>query len=1056
MVGAFSDTSGGLLEFTGSIGDFLVALDKAIKEGEGFNKFFDGLGNILAIPVRLLGELRNAILGLFDGWDDTDSESIRQAFSDIGDKLGPLKGLVEGFGRALSRLGQTLGEVFGSLGENFSGLGDLLSNALSNVNFDTVLRAVQTGLLGGLFLVFKRFFGSFTELFTSGGGILDNIGEVFETLTGSLKAMQTSIQAGTLQKIAIAIGLLTASVVALSMIDAKKLTKALSAMTVAFGQLLASMAILVKISGAAGFVKIPIIAASMIMLAAAVDVLTIAVAALSRLSWEELAKGLSGVAALLATISTAAIPLGAAAPGLTRAGFGMIGIAVALRILAEAVEAFGNMNWSTIGKGLAAVAASLTAIGAATMLFPPGLASMGVGVLAISVALNQLAGAVKKFGDLDLSTIGKGLAAIAASLVLIGRAMTVMPPHLAAQGAGLALVSVGLRMISGALKSMGKMSIEAVAKSLIALGGSLAILAKGLQAMSGTFGGAAALTAASVGLALIAPSLRILGGMKWGSIVKGLVALGGALGTFGVAATALAPITPAVLGLSVALIALGAAMTLGGAGTALFASGLSALAVSGPAGIAILIKAIRDFLALVPEMAVKFTEGLVKMVAILGAKAPEFVVGLGKIFGALLTVIATNAPKMATAFTAVVQAALTAIRNNFPELVDTGLQMLLHLLQGIADNIGKVTEKVGDLVVNFLDALANKMPSIVDAGANLLVKFLDGIARNLPRLIQAGANVIVKFLQGVASQIGKVIKAAGDMVAKFLRSVADQIPKIISAGTRIIVKFIEGIGNASRKIVDAGVNAIKKFMSGISKAIPDLADSGFKAVIKLVRGIADAIRDNTDDLVDAAADLGAAIVEGIVKGLVSLPIRLAEKLINPLKSAFNDAKNFLGINSPSKLFMTLGVGIVDGMTKGVDDNAHTVNRSVTSMTKSTIDGITELVNTIPALVDGMMDTEPTITPVLDLSNVQKEATKLSDIGNVIPISAASSYGQASAISSDKRAIDQATMENADAAGARVLNFEQHNYSPEALSDVEIYRQTRNQLSQAKSVLDKVG
>ena len=33
-----------------------------------------------------------------------------------------------------------------------------------------------------------------------------------------------------------------------------------------------------------------------------------------------------------------------------------------------------------------------------------------------------------------------------------------------------------------------------------------------------------------------------------------------------------------------------------------------------------------------------------------------------------------------------------------------------------------------------------------------------------------------------------------------------------------------------------------------------------------------------------------------------------------------------------------------------------------------------------------------------------------------------------------------------------FRFEQNNYSPEALSDLEIYRQTRNQLSQVKDAL----
>ena len=37
-------------------------------------------------------------------------------------------------------------------------------------------------------------------------------------------------------------------------------------------------------------------------------------------------------------------------------------------------------------------------------------------------------------------------------------------------------------------------------------------------------------------------------------------------------------------------------------------------------------------------------------------------------------------------------------------------------------------------------------------------------------------------------------------------------------------------------------------------------------------------------------------------------------------------------------------------------------------------------------------------------------------------------------------------------GGTSVKFEQNNYSPEALTEIEIYRQTKNQLSQLKSVL----
>ena len=59
--------SGGFLEITGAIGDFLVKVDEALKKGDRLHKFFEGLGDILGVPIELLGQL--ADLGdLFSGF----------------------------------------------------------------------------------------------------------------------------------------------------------------------------------------------------------------------------------------------------------------------------------------------------------------------------------------------------------------------------------------------------------------------------------------------------------------------------------------------------------------------------------------------------------------------------------------------------------------------------------------------------------------------------------------------------------------------------------------------------------------------------------------------------------------------------------------------------------------------------------------------------------------------------------------------------------------------------------------------------------------------------
>jgi len=66
------------------------------------------------------------------------------------------------------------------------------------------------------------------------------------------------------------------------------------------------------------------------------------------------------------------------------------------------------------------------------------------------------------------------------------------------------------------------------------------------------------------------------------------------------------------------------------------------------------------------------------------------------------------------------------------------------------------------------------------------------------------------------------------------------------------------------------------------------------------------------------------------------------------------------------------------------------------------------------------------------------------------VNAVASFGHASAISAERSRTEAEQV--AAVAGGSIVKFEQNNFSPKALTEVEIYRQTKNQLSQAKSAL----
>jgi tape measure domain-containing protein len=1048
VFGAVSKGGGGFLSLTATIGDFLKSIDEALKKGDRLHNFFEGLGNVLAAPLSIIGKLGHAISSVFSGVGANAGGGFTAALGGIGTALTPLQKIIESFKKVwdsfvagFGNVDQVLQPAIQAIADLFGSLGTAISTSIQHMNFQGILDVIKTGLLGGIFLTIRKFFsgGGVSDLV--GGGILKSISESFEGLTGALGAMQKSIQAGAIEKIAIAVALLAASIVALSMVDAKKMNTAMSALTIGFTELLGAFKIIDTISTGTGFLKLPIIAAGLIGLAVAVDILVLAVKGLSGLSWTELAKGLGGVAVLLAGISLAAEPLSASSAGMITAGVGITAIAIAMKILASAVKDFGGLSWTELGKGMASIAVSLGAIGAAARLFPSGMIAIGAGLIAVGLGLKLIASVVGTLGKLDMKTLAKGIGSIGVALLAIGLAMQAMPANMIVQAAGLVLVGVALKGLASAISSFGGMSIGALAKGLITLALSLGILAAALIVMQGSLGGAAALIVAAGAIAILAPAIQKLGGMSWAEIIKAMVGLAAAFVILGAAGILLEPVAPALLALGAAMTLIGAGFALVGAGIFLVGLGLSAIAVAGPTAIGVLLKAFTDFVNQIPVFVQGVITALLSMVTGIANAAPQFVTAIGKILVALANAVILAAPQIAKAFDALIQAALKVVKDNYPTIVAAGLSMLMALVKGIRDNIGSLVSMVAQVVITFLVGISSKLPQILSAGVSVIVKFVEGIANNINKVISVVASIISNFITAIGNGLGKIINAGGTMIANLVNGISNNIGKVLNAGGNAIAHFITGIGDQGSKIISAGVNALSKLISALGSGGAELADKGANAVISFLNSVANTIRTKEPQMLAAGANIGTAIVQGMINGIGSLAGQLESKALSLISSLPGKVKKFLHIGSPSKVFYDIGVNIMLGLIGGIEDNSDNAVAAI----GNTADAMLGAMAAIPDLAE----MNPTITPVLDLTQVQAGADQMNTMINAASVATVST-DQAASISVSQAVSGGAT--DTTAPDKSVIKFEQNNYSPESLSPVEIYRQTKNQLSQMRTAL----
>jgi len=1040
LLGGLSDGSGGVLEFTGNIGSLIVKLDQWLKKGDKVHDFFAGLGDTLAQPLSIIGKFTGALNSMFGSQDSGATHSITalgQAMDPAAKSVDHAAGAFDKLGDVLKKLKDIAKPVLDTIKEALGNAGDSVAEALKNINFDKSFTVIQTGLIAGIFLAIKKGLSGGVNV-DIGGGFLKNINGLLGTLKGNLEAIQQDIKAHAILQIALAVGVLAASVFVLAQINPERLGSSMAAMSAGLAELMAVMLVMNKTGGGLkAAVGIGGMATSMTILGTALLILSGAMLILSKLDYNEIGRGLTAIAGLLVVVAAGAKLLSGNALTLTAASVGLIAIGVALTILAGAMKIFATMSLEDIGKGLLGAAAGIIAVGLAANALPMSMLITGPALIVLATGLSILAGAVKLFGSMDVATLAKGIGAIALSLVGIGLAMGLMPPTMPLTAIGLTLVAGAMVVLAGAVAAFGNMDMGTLAKGIGAMGLSLVVLAAGLTLMLISLPGAAAFAVFAAALAVFVPALGLLGEMDFSTIFKGLAAIAASLVVIGLAGTVAAP---GFIALGVGITVLGAGIFLLGAGVKLLASGIAILAGEGTKGVGVFFAALTGLVAIMPTIIITFIKGLVEIVAQIAELAPKVAVAIGKILATLLQIIIDNAPKVAAATTALIQAMLKVLADNAGPLIEAGWQLLLALLKGISDHIGQVVEQVADIVVKFLNAVASAYPRIVTAGFNVLLNFLRGIGNNITRVIDTAGDIVAHIITGIGNNIGKVISAGSGIITKFIEGVGNSIDNIIDRGAAMVNRIITGIGNNIGKLVDKGTDMAVQVIKGLADAAVKLATAGGDAVLDVLRGVRKWLDDNASKVGEEGRRIAVALIGGLASGVLGIDVTaLAKNVINHIKGAIGKVKKFFHIGSPSRWVADeVGMPLAQGIALGMSDGEREIERAGASMLQT----LRSTLRDIPAQID--MDVNPTITPVLDLTQVKQEAKKLGDISNVTPIRVAAEISAAreAQLNTD---VDPET-------GAKVFKFEQTNISPVALSEAEIYRQTNNQLSQAKSAL----
>lgn len=808
VVNFFKDIPGAIKPAIEGISEFVTSFTSGVATA--------GMERIQGIMSMFTGKTKEAT-----GATDELGNSTASIFTKLQDS-GALK-LIDKMKNGFQAFAKWVGDAF-------SAMADGLLEAFSGGDFSVIFDVINSIFAGGIVAAISKFLKGIVDTFHSLVDFKDGIVNVFDGVKGCLESWQSSLKANVLQKIAISILILTGALVVLSLLDSAKLAISLGLVTGLFGDLMGSLKIFSMVSGSMSGVSKAM--GAMIGIAVAVLLMANALTELSKLDWESILAGTAGMVGVTAALTGAVVAISKFGNQGIKGGAGMILFAVAVKMVAGVCAELSQLSWDEIGRGLAGLAGVLLAVTLAMNFMPTNMIGVGVGLIAVSAALLIMSSALTTMGGMTWDQIAIGLVAMGGALGILAIGLNLMKGALAG-AAALIIAAAALAIITPVLATLGSMSWQVLATGLIAIAGAFAVIGlaglllspiiPSILALAGAFAliGVSIMT---VGVGLLAAATAL------GIVATALLAISAlSAGAIGVITTVITAIVTALANL-IPLVA----EKIGEAIVVICQVIGESAATIGETIKTIIITLIGVFTECVPQFLEGLGVLLDAFIAFILEYIPKLVaVGIELILS-LLHGIESNIQEIVTTALNIIANFIAGLAQGIPRVAQAGIDLIIGLINAMADGIRNNTDSVIQATNNLMDAIMDAVVAYYtnakEKGGELLTKVKDGINTVKEDLKQAGKDAIQGFLDGISSKLSNAWSTAAKVGESALNGIKSMLgiqspsKEFAEVGRYSDEGMIQGLTKYASKVASAAGDVGDRALNSMRGAIGHIAD----------------------------------------------------------------------------------------------------------------------------------------------------------------------------------------------------------------------------------------
>ena len=290
----------------------------------------------------------------------------------------------------------------------------------------------------------------------------------------------------------------------------------------------------------------------------------------------------------------------------------------------------------------------------------------------------------------------------------------------------------------------------------------------------------------------------------------------------------------------------------------------------------------------------------------------------------------------------------------------------MHNVSEKLRELGQVVNYINSVNYDNLEGFGSAIKNFAKSG---ITKFVDFTSTDQATITEYGKKIVKAMISGVTSMKTGSDKSARDIITSFMNTMSNTINATRGRVTSALTQALSSI-------CTQGANKVRSF-NGI------YYQAGRNLGLQLANGIRTTIGISSSAVAAACSSAaitargyygsfysaGVYVASGFAAGITANTYAAQARAAAMASAAASAARRALQIASPSKVFYSIGNFAGMGLVNALIDWSSKAFSAGEQMAKSAMEGVQGLGDLLASIIAEDVDVAPTITPVIDLTNV---------------------------------------------------------------------------------------